>query len=250
MGDNEFMTSSLLTPRCQHHGALGRSPDEVGGETRATAILDTASGPVEALIAEHTDAPTQREFLRAVHADIASTVRAVYAMEDLQPASFTLRRGRGSCSQRLAVLEAAARGKGISTRVRGIAVDGSFWYPRFPKLKTLVPDRVILAWPEFRIDGTWVPVSELYGTLGEMAACGVGFTNAGGETLFDAIGRTAVDWDGTTGGRCDLSAAVSECLGYFDSRDELFLTQGQTLAWLPRKLADGVMSRRSAAGAR
>lgn len=148
------------------------------------------------------------------------------------------------------MLEAAARGKGISTRVRGIAVDGSFWYPRFPKLKTLVPDHVILAWPEFKIDGTWVPVSELYGSLGEMAICGIGFTNEGGETLFDAIGRTAVDWDGATGGQCDLSAVVSDCLGYFDSRDELFRTQGQTLAWLPRKIADGIMSRRSAAGAR
>jgi hypothetical protein len=222
----------------------------VVGGTQATAILNTASGPVEALIAKHTDAPTQREFLKAVHADIASTVRAVYAMEDLQPASLTLQRGRGSCSQRLAVLEAAARGKGISTRVHGIAVDGSFWYPRFPKLKALVPGRVILAWPEFKIDGTWVPVSELYGTLGEMAVCGISFTNADGETLFDAIGRTAVDWDGATGGQCDLSAVVSEDLGYFDSRDAPYRTHGQTLAWLPRKLADGVMSRHSAARAR
>ncbi|WP_457464607.1 hypothetical protein [Streptomyces sp. TE5632] len=64
-----------------------------------------------------------------------------------------LRRGRGSCSQRLAVLESVARASGVATRVRGLLVDGSFWYPRFPRLHRIVPEQVLLAWPEFRLEG-------------------------------------------------------------------------------------------------
>ncbi|SEK66054.1 hypothetical protein [Nonomuraea pusilla] len=68
-------------------------------------------------------------------------------MNERQPASRTLALGRGSCSQRLAVLEAVARACGVATRVRGLLVDGRFWHPRFPLLRPLVPGRVVLAWP-------------------------------------------------------------------------------------------------------
>jgi hypothetical protein len=145
------------------------------------------------------------------------------------------------------LLEGIARREGIATRVRGIAVEGSFWYPRFPQLHWLVPVRVILAWPDFRLDGQWMPVSHLFGSLDEMAACGSGFSNSDGETLFDAIARTAVDWDGSTGtASCDLSAEVREDLGYFDSRDDLFQQCGQTLCRLARSAGDSVLSRHSA----
>ncbi|KPI10719.1 hypothetical protein OK006_4393 [Actinobacteria bacterium OK006] len=30
-----------------------------------------------------------------------------------------------------------------------------------PRLKPLVPERVLLAWPEFLLDGDWVPIAEL-----------------------------------------------------------------------------------------
>lgn len=141
-----------------------------------------------------------------------------------QPASRTLTRGRGSCSQRLAVLEAVARSADIATRSRGLLVDGSFWYPRFPRLRFAVPDTVVLAWPEFNLDGAWTSASDLFEPPHASPA---GFTNADSETLFDALARGAVDWDGVTSSTgacssCDLSAAVLEDLGRYDSRDELF----------------------------
>lgn len=248
VADTRCMTTSLLAPRCIRSRRNARG--DASGGTTATPILDWASPEIVTMCPVDPDLINAREFLVEVHAHIARTIRPVYAMDDRQPASVTVRRGRGSCSQRLAVLEAVARRAGIATRVRGIAVDGSFWYPRFPRLKWLVPDRVILAWPEFMIDGHWTQVGELYGSIEEMSACGLGFTNADGETLFDAIARTAIDWDGRSGiESCDLSAVVKEDLGYFDSRDDLFGARGQTLAWLPRCLADQAMGRRSASAA-
>lgn len=240
------MTSSLLAPcRTRTRGGVGR-PDS-SGSTAATPILDLHSAEIRGLGSELT-AEDPRALVLAAHERIVRSVRAVYAVEDLQPASETVRRGRGSCSQRLAVLEAVARGAGIATRIRGIEVDGVFWYPRFPRWKALVPDVVVLAWPEFLVDDGWLQVGELYGSLEDMAVCGLGFTNADGETLFDAIDGTAIDWDGRTGvASCDLSAVVKRDLGYFDSRDELFRSRGQTLAWLPRRLVDPFLSRRGAA---
>lgn len=237
------MTSSLLAPRCRRRSHGGR--DDVPGSVEATPVLDHHSAEIRALVAA-IGPGEPRDLLRAAHARIVDTVRPVHATEELQRASTTVRRGRGSCSQRLAVLEAVARATGIRTRVHGIEVDGSFWFPRFPRLKALVPNNVVLAWPEFDVDGAWLQVAELYGSLEDMSACGVGFSNTGGETLFDAIGRTAIDWDGRTGvASCDLSAVVKSDLGRFDSRDEFFRRHGQTLAWLPRHIADPLMSRRS-----
>ncbi|WP_158839733.1 transglutaminase domain-containing protein [Saccharothrix deserti] len=187
--------------------------------------------------------------LRTAHELVASAVRPVYAVDDMQPISRTLSRGRGSCSQRMAVLEGLARAHGIATRVRGIVVDGRFWYPRFRQVPFLVPARVLLAWPEFRVAREWVPVGEIFGTLSEMEASGgSGFSNAGGETLFDAVARTAVDWDGLTcspgvPSPCDLSATVLTDLGRFPSRDELFARHGQTLCGPLTTLADPFLSR-------
>lgn len=241
------MTSSLLAPKCRRRRTDFGGTESLGG-VEATPILDHRSTEIRALVAAIGPAEP-REFLRHAHERIVESIRPVYAMEDLQPASTTVVKGRGSCSQRLAVLEAVARASGVRTRVRGIEIDGAFWYPRFPRMKALVPNDVVLAWPEFNVDGGWLQVGELYGSLEEMSACGFGFSNADGETLFDAIGRTAIDWDGRTGVEsCDLSAVVKRDLGTFDSRDELFRSRGQTLAWLPRRVADPFMSRRSATG--
>src|SRR5437868_20194 len=140
------------------------------------------------------------------------------------------------------VSEAVARAHGVATRVRGRVIDGAFWYPRFPCLRAVVPTDVILAWPEFRLEEEWVPLSELYDGL----CLSSGFSNSGTETLFDAVARTAVDWDGGSSPSCDLSANVRADLGYFDSRDELFHLYGQTLAPAARLIVDPILSRRSA----
>ncbi|MDX3758685.1 hypothetical protein [Streptomyces sp. AK02-04a] len=75
------------------------------------------------------------------HGIIAREVRPVYSVDDPRSTSRTLALGRGSCSQRMAVLEAVARAVAVPTRVRGLLVDGVFWYPRFPRLKPLVPEQ-------------------------------------------------------------------------------------------------------------
>ncbi|MCX4878843.1 transglutaminase domain-containing protein [Streptomyces sp. NBC_00847] len=278
------MTSSLLMSRGRRHigttgagqgaGPVAGPVGSTVGSTAPTRILDwqhplvtsllrqtgmaadSAAGPGAAAGPFHRMAA-----LRRAHRRIASTVRPVYSVQDERPVSTVLRHGRGSCSQRLAVLESVARASGVATRVRGLLVDGAFWYPRFPRLHRIVPDQVLLAWPEFRLAGLspgvhptapWLPVSELFGSLDELSERqGGGFTNAGAETLFDALSRTAIDWDGATlcpatGPACDLSAHVLADLGHFDSRDELFAQHGQTLCRTARMLAEPVLGRRSA----
>ncbi|MFF4576716.1 transglutaminase domain-containing protein [Streptomyces sp. NPDC001410] len=263
------MTSSLLTPR----GRIRiRTADRgtAAGSTAPTRILDWQHPNVSSLLrridipADSRDAsdPAHRiAALRQAHRWIAAVVQPVYSVQDEWPVSEVLRRRRGSCSQRLAVLESVARASGVATRVRGLLVDGRFWYPRFPRFHRIVPHQVVLAWPEFRLDGLsltdhltapWLTVSELFGGLNELSeGSNGGFTNAGAETLFDALSRTAIDWDGTTvcpaaGAACDLSAYVLADLGHFDSRDELFAQHGQTLCGMARLLAEPILSRRSA----
>jgi hypothetical protein len=221
----------------------------VGGSAEPTRVLDWKSDAVAALERRIAGRPDQLalNWLRNAHVEVRSLIRPVYALNDTQRTSKTLRRGRGSCSQRLAVLEALARRHGIQTRVEGISVDGRFWYPRFPRASWLVPQRVVLAWPEFHIDGQWVAVGELFESDSAQASA---FTNAGEDTLFDAIGRTGIAWRGDCSeGVCDLSGHVLESFGYFDDRDSLFERHGQTLCWTARTLGEPFMSHRSA-GAR
>lgn len=265
------MTSSLLTPRGRSRA--GTPAGVAAGSTAPTRILNWRHAQVTSLLRQIDTtadagtgaAPDRRTAdLRRAHRVIAAAVRPVYSVQDERPVSEVLRRGRGSCSQRLAVLEAVARAAGVATRVRGLLVDGAFWYPRFPRLRRIVPDQVLLAWPEFRLDvlaptahtaDPWLTVSELFGGLDELSeGGGGGFTNAGAETLFEALSRTAVDWDGVTlcpvdGTSCDLSAYVLADLGHFDSRDELFARHGQTLCPTARVLTEPVLGRRRAAGA-
>lgn len=218
------------------------------GSVEPTPILDWRTVEVAALEAavSRTDATGAGDFLRAAHGEIARKIRPAYALNECQRVSSTIRHGRGSCSQRFAVLEAVARRHGIATRVRGLVAHGAFWYPRFPGLTWLVPNRVILAWPEFHAGELWISASEIFGELGELAACGAGFANQGGETLFDAVAMTAVDWRGEAGvPACDLSPLIEDDLGYFESRDQLFATHGQTLSAIARLLVDPIMRRRS-----
>ncbi|GAA1025229.1 MULTISPECIES: transglutaminase domain-containing protein [Amycolatopsis] len=236
-----MVTCALVTPWWRRRAAGDSSAE---GGVVPTAILDWRDPLVQSLMGE-TASEDRLAGLRAAHRTIAGSVRPVYAVQERQPISRTLRRGRGSCSQRLAILEGVARAQGIPTRVRGLVVDGRFWYPRFPRLKFLVPSRAVVAWPEFRIAYAWVSVGELFGPLAELAAS-PGFSNDSGETLFDAVSRTAIDWDGVTcdvGGACDLSATLLVDLGRFDSRDDLFRQHGQTLSGPLTRLVDPVLSR-------
>ncbi|SEC58047.1 transglutaminase domain-containing protein [Streptomyces sp. TLI_105] len=285
------MTSRLLMPvrtvRTTGADRAFRAPDaegparEVPGSTRPTPILDLAHPLVTALVArvlresEARGAVTDRARLQVAHGILVTAVRPVYSVEDRRRVSRTLRLGRGSCSQRMAVLEAVARSLGVETRVRGLLVDGTFWYPRFPKLRAFVPEEVLLAWPEFRLDATdatdaarvsgavagagpdpastaWVPIAELFTGLAP-GGHGGGFTNSGAETLFEAVARTTVDWDAPAAcagsAPCDLSAHLRTDLGRFSSRDELFDLHGQTLCRPARTLAEPVLGRWSAGAA-
>src|SRR5262245_26732140 len=220
----------------------------------ATRVLDWHACEVQAFLgAVRQQQPVDtRALLQATHGMIVARIRPVYALDDTQPASRTLALGRGSCSQRLAVLEAVARASGVPTRVRGLEVAGSFWYPRFRRLRLLIPKRVVLAWPQFHFSTGWVDVAELFGSLDDLASrCPTGFANVGEKTLFEAVTTTAVDWSGHTRElsacrQCDLSGYVLNDLGVFDARDELFATVGQTLCLPARLLADPVLARHAA----
>jgi hypothetical protein len=177
--------------------------------------------------------------LRAAHSIIRDEVRAVYALDESTPASRTLARGFGSCSQRLAILESAGRAIRVATRVRALLIDRSFWYPRFPHIGPALPDRILLAWPEFRLE-EWKSASELFGTIG--CRGGGSFTNRGSETLFEAVGRCAVDWDGRADATAyNLSQFVRADYGYFANRDDAFRELGQTLCAPSRAIADPIL---------
>ncbi|CAL9370576.1 hypothetical protein SUDANB120_00855 [Streptomyces sp. enrichment culture] len=60
--------------------------------------------------------------------------------------------GRGSCSRRLALLEAVARASDTAPGCAPV-VDGAFRHARLPGMRLLVPHRVLPARPEFRLDG-------------------------------------------------------------------------------------------------
>jgi hypothetical protein len=138
---------------------------------------------------------------------ISRQIHPVYTVKERQPISTTIDKGRGSCSQRLACLEGLARSRGIGTRVRALWVSGRFWNNRFPLARLFVPSRVLLAWPQFAIDGDWCGVEEISGSLEPRAAAAIPFANYG-ETLFEAVRSAAVDFEGKTrtcATVCDLS---------------------------------------------
>jgi hypothetical protein len=235
---------TLISPWYRRAAAQPGGAGVESGSTAATAILDLRSAPIERLVQRarrDADSADQRAVLRTAHAIIRDEVRPVYALEERTPASTVLRRGSGSCSQRLAILECVARSIGVPTRTRALWIDRAFWYPRFPSVRWALPDRILLAWPEFDLDG-WRQASELFGSLG--CRGGGAFTNRGAETLFEAAGRCAVDWDGRTGDPAyDLSHHVIADLGYFTHRDEAFAQLRQTLCAPARLIADPILRR-------
>jgi hypothetical protein len=151
----------------------------------------------------------------------------VYSVNEWQPVSKTLQKKKGSCSQRMACLEAIARAVGISTRVRALHVSGRFWYPRFWLSRPFIPKHILLVWPQFSLQGTWVDLDELYSPVAMLVATSHGFKNDG-ESLFEAIQKTPVDFLGKSCGLAcakpehDLSKFVQRDEGFFDTRDEVF----------------------------
>lgn len=254
------MVSSLLTTQRLRHAAKGysvrvRPGAQAVGSARPTPIFDTGSREIVELACEVADGATSpRVRLQRAHGEIGRLTRPVYGVDERQPASMTLRRGRGSCSQRLAILEAVARCGGIATRSRALLVDGSFWHQRFGRFAALVPDLVLVAWPEFQLEGGWVSASDLFPTPeGQRPS----FTNTGADTLFDAIAVGAASWSPSSDDgivcsppeeslvrflRCDL--------GIFESRDALFSEYGQNLPTPVRFVAGEVLGRWSAGAQR
>ena len=90
---------------------------------------------------------------------------------------------------------------------------------------------MILAWPQFLIDGAWVDFDELFGPADALASASpAGFTNDG-ETLFEAVEHTSVDFLGKTcGAGCAVSTSLQRFVlgdaGIFDARDDLFAAHG------------------------
>ena len=167
-------------------------------------------------------------FLRAAHGAVATAVRPIYTIKERQPVSRTLFLRRGSCSQRMACLEAVARAAGISTRVRALWVSGHFWSNRFPLMRVFIPRRVLLPWPQFGVEDRWVGVEDVFGSVDERASGAAAFANDG-ETLFEAVQSTVIDFDGRTRAcstGCDLSRFIAEDGGVFDTRDDLLARTG------------------------
>jgi len=197
-----------------------------------TAILDYQQPAVAALISRVREShPSPADYVRLAHGTLGQ-MNAVYSIDDTRPASQTIELNQGSCAQRMACLETLARGNGIATRVRALWLVRAFWFSRLPLLKSVLPARTLMPWPQFYIDGRWVDFDEIYGPMeqiAEHAAYDHPFTNAG-ESLFDAVRHTPVDFfgklKGTPFARYDLSAFVAEDGGFFDTRDELMQVPG------------------------
>jgi len=194
-----------------------------------TAILDIDHAEVRAL-ARSLFQPNQtnRILLQRAYLHVLRTVRPVYSVNEWQPVSASLRSRKGSCSQRMACLEAIARAAGIPTRVRALQVKGSFWFLRFRILRWFIPRYILLVWPQFFLDGTWVDFDELFSPLAELAKTAPeGFRNDG-ESLYEAVQSIPVDFLGKTCGvACarpdhDLSRFVLRDAGFYDTRDEVF----------------------------
>ncbi len=190
---------------------------------RPTRILDFAD---DRLVSALTQLPVDRgsmAFLAAAHSWVSAAVIPRYSMDDFQPASRTLRSRAGSCSQKMAVLEALSRGHVIPTRVHGFMVDGSYWRARFPHMTWIMPATVPLAWPEFFVDGRWVDLSQV-GAGGAPDELRPEFVNVGANTMFEAAPTHHLPWSCTFDGpgQCPLDSSLVADLGIFDSRDTFY----------------------------
>ncbi|MDQ0092171.1 transglutaminase-like domain-containing protein [Paeniglutamicibacter psychrophenolicus] len=244
------MTCPLTTTaRLRRADAFCGSP--AVGTTHFTPILD-GGDPVLLETAARLRAGTgsDLEFLREAHRWIQQRIRPVYSLNETQPASVTLAKGRGSCSQRIALLEALARGAGIATRSEALLIHGSFWHPRFRYLRRAVPQHILIVWPDFRLDSGWLNLSDLF--VADAKNPAPAFANQGAETLFDAIATGSAHWvaSGCAEGSCMPAelAQIDRSLGRFADRDAVFARYGQNLPGILRVVLEPVFGRWAARG--
>jgi len=218
---------------------------------KPTPILDCGSAEIQAVAQRLRGAGyTGRTFAQRAHILLCEVLRPVYSVNERQPASTTLREKRGSCSQRMACLEAVARAGGVPTRVRALQVRGSFWFPRFRLSRPFIPKKILLVWPQFFLAGAWVDFDELHSPIAKLAESSEGFTNDA-ESLFEAVRQSPVDFLGKTCGLAcakpsqDLSPYVVSDMGFFDSRDEVFERFGSLQDTLRGRLFEFVFGGRS-----
>lgn len=200
---------------------------------KATTILDYNSTTVEKFY-DKIKKFDGIEFLQRAHELISTSIFPVYTIKDLQPVSVTLQKVQGSCSQRMALLEALARKKGIPTSVKGIFLKGDFWFSRFKLTKIFIPGKILIAWSRFFFNNEWIEFDELYKSTEDFAGeSNPKFTNDA-ETMFEAIKEKFVDLQGKTkkcgvvctGENPDLSEYFISETEVFNSRDELFERYG------------------------
>jgi hypothetical protein len=190
------------------------------GTLRPTAILDYGSRVVQQVVSVLSEShPAPREFVQKAHLHLSDVMRPIYSIAERQPASVTMTLNTGSCSQRMACLEALARGFGIPTRVRGLWLRKQFWKERLPLLQPIMP-KTLMPWPQFWLEEKWVDFDEIFDSIACLCkAVSHPFTNAG-MSLFDAVRSQPVDLLGKSSQFSLKSFVVSET-GFFDTRDEL-----------------------------
>ncbi|GEM46398.1 transglutaminase domain-containing protein [Deinococcus cellulosilyticus] len=199
---------------------------------KATRILDFHMPDVQELLKSVPQTGSSRVDLQLAHQAIAEQVLPIYTVHEWQPASVTLRKGKGSCSQRIACLEAFARARNIPTRVRALWVSGTFWNARFPWTKWAIPRRILLIWPQFGLEEGWLDLDELYASteqrISEQAPA---FSNTG-ETLFEALTHSNMDFlgKGCEAGLCPLDQSLSRFVleqgKWYACRDDLLTELG------------------------
>jgi hypothetical protein len=223
---------------------------------RTTSILDHDATTIRdlAMCLRQRD-PEDRKLLQSAHRYLVDFVKPIYTLDELQPASQTLRRKRGSCSQRIACLEAVSRACGVPTRSRGLQVSGRFWYPRFRLFRAFIPSGILLVWPQFFVQGVWIDFDELYGTAAELAERAEDAFNNDGESIFDAVDHTPVDFlaktcrVGCARSNFDLSRFVLADEGFFDTRDEVFERFGSFQATLRGRMFEVLYGGRTSSSA-
>jgi Transglutaminase-like superfamily len=204
------------------------SATPVDANLTATKILDHAHSGVQSLVAQlGASQPSARAFVQAAHRHLREKMKAVYSIDEDRPVSQTLRLNTGSCGQRMAAVEALARGYGVPTRVRALWLDRRFWFSRLPLLRFFLPRQTLMPWSQFYLDGSWVDFDELFGPISELAAGSPvkhAFTNRG-ESLFDAVRHVPVDFFGKLKGTAHASYDISHMVladgGVFQTRDEV-----------------------------
>jgi hypothetical protein len=192
----------------------------VDATLQSTPILDYDSAELQQILTRLSEGqPSPREFVQKAHLHLSDVMRPIYSVTEKQPTSETVRLNGGSCSQRMACLEALARGYGVRTRVRGLWLSKAFWKERLPLLEPLM-SKTLMPWPQFWLDEKWVDFDEIFDSIPNLCLHVTHpFTNAG-MSLFDAVRSQPVDLLGKST-KYSLTKFVLGDAGFFDTRDEL-----------------------------